>query len=172
MFSHVYTPVRYRVGSIEIAVISDGYMKLDAGAVMGLIPRVMWEPILGRENIDAEHRMKLSLNCMIVRSGDEVLLVDTGLGNKLTGATRDRAYPGEYGHLLEGLSTLGLTPEDVTAVAVEHRYAGRSDAAEHLAHRVRAGSAGVWGAIPMPAQGLPDADLWAITQWIAGGAGK
>jgi glyoxylase-like metal-dependent hydrolase (beta-lactamase superfamily II) len=123
MFSHVYTPVRYRVGSIEIAVISDGYMKLDAGAVMGLIPRVMWEPILGKENIDAEHRMKLSLNCMVVRSESQVLLVDTGLGDKLTGATRDRAYPGEYGKLLEGLASLGLRPEDVTAVANTHLHA-------------------------------------------------
>ncbi len=119
----VYTPVHYTVGNLQVAVICDGWMKLDAGAVMGLIPRVMWEPILGPENIDAEHRMKLSLNCMVVRSGDEVLLVDTGLGNKLTGVTRDRAYPGDYGHLLDGLASLGLTPEDVTAVANTHLHA-------------------------------------------------
>jgi glyoxylase-like metal-dependent hydrolase (beta-lactamase superfamily II) len=123
MFCAVHTPVRYSVGKLEVAVISDGYIKLDAGAVMGLIPRVMWEPIIGKENIDAEYRMKLGLNCMVVRSGDEVLLVDTGIGSKLTGATRDRAFPGDYGHLLEGLASLGLAPGDITAVANTHLHA-------------------------------------------------
>ncbi len=119
----VQKPVRYRVGNLEIAVICDGYIKLDAGAVMGLIPRVMWEPVIGKENLDAEHRMKLSLNCMVVRSGADVLLVDTGIGNKLTGAVRERAFPGEYGELLEGLAALGLRPEDVTVVANTHLHA-------------------------------------------------
>jgi len=123
MFSRVYTPVRYTVGRLEVAVICDGYIKLDAGAVMGLIPRVMWEPIIGSENIDAEHRMKLSLNCMVVRSGDEILVVDTGIGNKLTGAVRERSFPGEYGLLLDGLGALGLGPEAVTAVANTHLHA-------------------------------------------------
>jgi glyoxylase-like metal-dependent hydrolase (beta-lactamase superfamily II) len=119
----VYEPVRYSVGSLDVAVICDGYVKLDAGAVMGLIPRVMWEPVLGKENIDAEHRMKLSLNCMVVRSGEDVLLVDTGIGNKLEGAARQRSFPGENGLLLEGLASLGLVPGDVTAVANTHLHA-------------------------------------------------
>ncbi|HQW51736.1 MAG TPA: MBL fold metallo-hydrolase [Tepidiformaceae bacterium] len=116
-------PVRYQVGDIQIAVICDGYIKLDAGAVMGLIPRVMWEPIIGRENIDTEHRMRLSLNCMVVRSGDEVLLVDTGMGNKVQGTARERGFPGEYGQLLQGLDALGLGTADITVVANTHLHA-------------------------------------------------
>jgi glyoxylase-like metal-dependent hydrolase (beta-lactamase superfamily II) len=108
---------------MDIAVICDGYIKLDAGAVMGLIPRVMWEPVIGRENLDAEHRMRLSLNCMVVRSGKEILLVDTGIGNKLEGAVRDRAFPGEHGLLMKGLESIGLTPEDITVVANTHLHA-------------------------------------------------
>jgi glyoxylase-like metal-dependent hydrolase (beta-lactamase superfamily II) len=116
-------PVRYRVGNLDIAVICDGYIKLDAGAVMGLVPRVLWEPIIGPENIDREHRMKLSLNCIVVRSGDEVLLVDTGMGDKVQGTPRERGFPGEYGKLLEGLRALGLEPEDITVVANTHLHA-------------------------------------------------
>jgi glyoxylase-like metal-dependent hydrolase (beta-lactamase superfamily II) len=118
----VEPPARYRVGALDIAVISDGYLKLDAGAVMGLIPKVMWEPVIGRENVDAENRVKLGLNCMVVRSGDQVLVVDTGMGNKVSGAVRERAFPGDYGHLLEGLAALGLTPGDITAVANTHLH--------------------------------------------------
>jgi glyoxylase-like metal-dependent hydrolase (beta-lactamase superfamily II) len=119
----VQQPVRYKVGELDVAVISDGYIKLDAGAVMGLIPRVMWEPVIGKENIDAEYRMRLGLNCMVVRSGEDILIVDTGLGNKLTGAALDRAFPGENGKLMDGLAALGLTPADITAVANTHLHA-------------------------------------------------
>jgi glyoxylase-like metal-dependent hydrolase (beta-lactamase superfamily II) len=113
----------YKVGAIDVAVVSDGYIKLDAGAVMGLIPRIMWEPVIGKENIDAEYRMKLGLNCMVVRSGGQVLVVDTGMGNKASAAIRERAFPGDYGYLLQALEGLGVSPADVTAVANTHLHA-------------------------------------------------
>jgi glyoxylase-like metal-dependent hydrolase (beta-lactamase superfamily II) len=113
----------YTVGAIDIAVVSDGTIKLDGGAVFGLIPRIMWEPVIGRENIDAEYRIPLGLNCMVVRSGGETLIVDTGMGNKLTGAARERSFPGDYGYLLDELRALGIAPDDVTAVANTHLHA-------------------------------------------------
>ena len=51
---------------------------------------------------------------------------------------------------------------------VAAKYAGQAD---HLAAKIRSGSSGVWGPIPMPAQtALPDADLKAIAAWLAAGA--
>ena len=52
------------------------------------------------------------------------------------------------------------------------RYAGRSDAEAYLAGKIGAGGQGVWGAIPMPAQALPQADVKALAQWLATGAMK
>lgn len=114
---------RYRVGAFDIAVVSDGTMRLDGGAVFGIVPRVLWEPVVGRDRIDAEHRIPLGLNCMLVRRGEHLLLVETGLGNKLAGALREKVFPGEYGYLLERLRQLGLGPEDITAVANTHLHA-------------------------------------------------
>ena len=53
---------------------------------------------------------------------------------------------------------------------VARRYSGRADAAAYLAARISGGSSGVWGAIAMPAQTLPNADAQAIAQWLADGA--
>jgi cytochrome c len=53
---------------------------------------------------------------------------------------------------------------------VATRYAGRGDAEAFLAGRIKAGSQGIWGAIPMPSQNLPDNELKAIAQWLAAGA--
>jgi glyoxylase-like metal-dependent hydrolase (beta-lactamase superfamily II) len=113
----------YRVGSLDIAIISDGEFRLDGGAVFGLVPRVLWEPIVGPENIDDQHRVPLGLNCMVVRSGDAVLVADTGFGQKIQGTREARGYPGDYGHLLSELAALGIAPEDVTAVANTHLHA-------------------------------------------------
>ncbi len=121
--SSVPAAKRYTVGSLEIAVVSDGTFRLDGGAVFGLVPRVLWEPVIGRENIDTEYRIPLGLNCMVVRSGDDVLVVDTGFGNKLTGPIRERSFPGDYGHLLDEMAAIGVHRTDVTAVANTHLHA-------------------------------------------------
>ena len=113
----------YTVGRFEIAVVSDGIFRMDGGAVFGVIPRTMWEPVVGSENVDSFHRVPLGLNCMLVRRGDDVLLVETGLGNKLEGVQRERIFPGEYGRLLEQLSALGVGPGDVTHVVNSHLHA-------------------------------------------------
>jgi S-disulfanyl-L-cysteine oxidoreductase SoxD len=53
---------------------------------------------------------------------------------------------------------------------VAKKYAGRADAVPYMAQKIRAGSAGVWGPIPMPAQTLNAEDAQAIAQWLADGA--
>jgi len=61
---------------------------------------------------------------------------------------------------------IGPAFQDVAA-----RYAGRADAVDYLAERIRSGGQGVWGGVPMPPQAhLEDADLRTIAAWLAGGA--
>ena len=51
---------------------------------------------------------------------------------------------------------------------VAAKYAGKAD---YLAGKIKSGSSGVWGPIPMPAQeALPEADLATIAAWLAAGA--
>ena len=52
---------------------------------------------------------------------------------------------------------------------VAKKHAGNAD---YLAGKIRSGGTGVWGAIPMPAQTLSDADAKAIAAWLAAGARK
>lgn len=53
---------------------------------------------------------------------------------------------------------------------VATKYAGRSDAEDYLASRIRSGGQGQWGAIPMPPQSLPEAELKTLAAWLAAGA--
>ncbi len=50
---------------------------------------------------------------------------------------------------------------------IGRKHPGKAD---YLATKIRAGSAGVWGAIPMPPQTLSEADAKTIAGWLASGA--
>ncbi len=54
---------------------------------------------------------------------------------------------------------------------VAKKYAGDKDAAKALAAKIKAGSKGVWGQIPMPPNpNLKDADAEALAKWVLAGA--
>lgn len=52
------------------------------------------------------------------------------------------------------------------------RHGSRADAEAYLVGRMKAGSTGAWGPIPMPPQALPAEDAAVIARWLAGGTGK
>jgi len=51
--------------------------------------------------------------------------------------------------------------------AVAQRFAGHDGAVDYLAHSIRSGGGGRWGAIPMPAQPqVSEADARELAKWI------
>jgi cytochrome c551/c552 len=55
---------------------------------------------------------------------------------------------------------------------VAEKYAAKPEAVAYLAQRIKNGGSGVWGQIPMPAQGISAQDAHTLAQWIAQGAKK
>lgn len=56
-------------------------------------------------------------------------------------------------------------------IDISKKYAGDKDAAKMLAARIKGGSKGVWGQIPMPPNAnVMDADAEALAKWILAGA--
>lgn len=54
---------------------------------------------------------------------------------------------------------------------VINKYSGQKDAAATLAKSIKAGGAGKWGPVPMPAQAaLSEADALTLATWILAGA--
>ncbi len=110
---------RYTVGSLEFAVLNDGIYRYDAGAVFGIVPRVMWERVV--PPLDDLHRIELGLNCLLIRSEGRLVLVETGVGGKP--GDRDNASPAEDGTLLTALAALDVSPADITDVVNTHLHA-------------------------------------------------
>lgn len=46
------------------------------------------------------------------------------------------------------------------------KYTGQSDATSLLASRIKKGSTGVWGNVPMPANDVTDAEAQQLAEWV------
>jgi glyoxylase-like metal-dependent hydrolase (beta-lactamase superfamily II) len=107
------------LGDVELTTISAGRWWQDAGAHFGVVPRVLWEPIIA---LDDRHRVPMALNCLLIRSSGKTILVDTGLGTKLSDKERDR-FGLESSHGLVGnLRDVGVAPQEVDIVINTHLH--------------------------------------------------
>ncbi len=113
-------PAKYRLGALDLAVLSDGLFYQDAGAVFGIVPRAMWESYAGP--LDDRHRMSLGLNSLLLRSAGRLVLIETGVGDKPDGYRRQSTAASE-GNLLSDLQALGVRPEEVDVVINTHLHA-------------------------------------------------
>ena len=113
------TPI-YRVGSREVRVLSDGVIWLDAGAVFGLVPKIMWQRVTGETN--ELNQIPLALNCLLLESDGKTVLIETGQGNKDFEQTRRRGWEPDHGKLIEDLARNGVQPPDVDIVINTHLH--------------------------------------------------
>jgi glyoxylase-like metal-dependent hydrolase (beta-lactamase superfamily II) len=115
----IASPHCYRLGNLDLRILSDGTFYQDAGAVFGVVPRTAWERVVGPP--DEQNRMPLALNCLLVRSHGKLVLIETGVGDK--DGTLRQAEPSEDGNLLSELATLGVRPEEIDVVINTHLHA-------------------------------------------------
>jgi glyoxylase-like metal-dependent hydrolase (beta-lactamase superfamily II) len=110
---------RYRIGSVDLAIVNDGVYYYDAGAIFGVVPRVMWERVA--PPMDDRYRIPLGLNCLLLRSEGKTILIESGVGGKP--GDRDNASPASEGTLLDSLAALDVLPEDTDVVVNTHLHA-------------------------------------------------
>lgn len=99
-------------GRTAIHLISDGTIKIDGGVMFGQIPKGQWQEWLPA---DRRNRVKLGLNCLLVRVGEQNFLVDTGTGQKHGASVRD-TFGLSTSQLLTKLRTFGIGPQDIHGV--------------------------------------------------------
>jgi glyoxylase-like metal-dependent hydrolase (beta-lactamase superfamily II) len=108
---------RHPLGAFELTVCTDGTFLLDGGAMFGVVPKTLWSR---RTPADDDNNVLLGLNTLIVRTPSALLLLETGLGNKLSPKQRDIHQNHEL--LPQSLAAAGVRPEDVTHVVNSHLH--------------------------------------------------
>ncbi len=108
---------RLILGDFELTAVSDGIYHLDGGAFFGVVPKVMWER---KVKADEKNRVPTGLNSVVLRTGHHTVLIETGIGNKLS-EKMVKIY-GQPAKLLENLGALGVSPEDIDVVIDTHLH--------------------------------------------------
>lgn len=128
------------IGDWVVRAVTDGDFALDGGAMFGMIPKPLWEKSCPA---DERNRIRLALRCLLItprkpsgsateetdhhrpssRAGRRAILVDTGIGDKLTPGEREIYRVADEGErLLRALAGVGVSPQEVTDVIITHLH--------------------------------------------------
>jgi glyoxylase-like metal-dependent hydrolase (beta-lactamase superfamily II) len=113
---------RLTLGDFELSIFSDGTYPLDGGAFFGVVPKIMWSRKVAA---DEKNYVTAGLNSLLIRTenprtGKQTVLVETGMGNKLS--ERMIKFYGQPAKLLDNLAAAGTAPEDIDIVINTHLH--------------------------------------------------
>ena len=108
-----------RIGRFDVRIFSDGVLRLDGGAMFGIVPKVLWEK---QKPADERNRVAMDMNCLLIRDADHVVLVETGAGPKLTAKQKEIWGIDGPPRLLDELKSRGLRPDQITLVVNTHLH--------------------------------------------------
>ncbi len=106
---------QYSLGDFELTAVSDGTYVADGGAFFGVVPKTLW---LRKVKADDLNRITVSCNSVLIQAGNQNILIETGIGNKLAEKTKSFFLPQE--NLLNSLHEAGVAPEDIDVVINSH----------------------------------------------------
>jgi methylmalonyl-CoA epimerase len=109
---------RFALGSLELISLSDGFLRLDGGAMFGTVPKTLWER---QAPPDDRNRVTLAMRPLIVR-GARTMIIDAGLGDKENAKFLDIYGVDRARNLDHALAEAGLAPDDIDIVLASHLH--------------------------------------------------
>lgn len=109
-----------RIGDFRLSLASDGEFRLDGGAMFGVVPWNLWREM---KRPDEQNRIRMATNCLLIERGSDLVLVDTGIGDK-----HERKFQDIYAmepaatRLPESILQAGYELGDVTHVVLTHLH--------------------------------------------------
>ncbi|HEV2616895.1 MAG TPA: MBL fold metallo-hydrolase [Candidatus Acidoferrales bacterium] len=108
-----------KLGDLEFLVLNDGTLRLDGGAMFGVVPKPMWEK---KSPADDRNRIVLAMNCLLIRAAGKTILVETGAGDKWDAKKRNIYALEGSPRFPEQLAAHGVKPENVDIVINTHLH--------------------------------------------------
>ena len=104
---------------MTIYPIEAGNFKLDGGAMFGVVPKALWN----RTNpADATNKIDIAARCMLIENGEQLILVDTGMGNKQSEKFFSYFSPWGDDSLEHSIKKKGFDLNDITDVFLTHLH--------------------------------------------------
>ena len=113
-----------KVGRLTVHAIQAGALKLDGGAMFGVVPKPLWER---RIPADDRNRIPMGMRCLLVEHDVGPIVIDTGAGNKESAKFHDiygieNAGADGRTMLEDGMRAAGFSPADVVLVINSHLH--------------------------------------------------
>jgi glyoxylase-like metal-dependent hydrolase (beta-lactamase superfamily II) len=110
-------PVQFSVGDFQCIAIQDGTYSYPTNWAFANVPTEQ----LKDQKIPLD-RLVLPYTCLVVKTGKDTVLIDTGAGVAVNEHLEKDAFEPASGHLLKHLSAEGITREEITTVILTHAH--------------------------------------------------
>ena len=104
---------------MTLHTINTGLFKLDGGAMFGVVPKTIWQKT---NPADANNLCTWAMRCLLIEEGNQLILVDTGIGNKQDEKFFSHYYLHGDDSMEKSLAQLGFGTEDITDVFLTHLH--------------------------------------------------
>ncbi len=104
---------------MKLYPIETGNLKLDGGAMFGVVPKVLWQKAYPA---DENNLCNWSMRCLLVVDGERKILIDNGIGYKQDENWLKHYYLNGDDTLEASLAKVGESPENITDVILTHMH--------------------------------------------------
>ncbi len=104
---------------MKLYPIETGSLKLDGGAMFGVVPKVLWQK---KYPANENNLATWAMRCLLIDDGNNKVLVDTGMGDKQDEKFFSYYSPSNKPTLEESLNKLDYQLADITHVILTHLH--------------------------------------------------
>lgn len=104
---------------MNLHVINTGFFKLDGGAMFGVVPKSIWQKT---NPADANNLCSWAMRCLLIEDGNQLILIDNGLGNKQDAKFFSHYFLHGDDSLQKSLHALGFGEDDITDMFLTHLH--------------------------------------------------
>jgi methylmalonyl-CoA epimerase len=106
-------------GEFQLTTLHDGPFRLDGGAMFGVVPRPLWEK---KAPPDDRNRIQLAMRPLLIEASWGRLLVDCGVGEKMSGKDRDIYALDRSRTLEDALASVRQSSESIEIALASHLH--------------------------------------------------
>ena len=108
------------IGKWKVFALETGDFRLDGGAMMGSVPKVLWEKT---NPSDSLNRIDLALRCLLLDDGENCILIETGMGSKISDDFKNIfAIKQKENPIQSALKRFNYKQEDISHVILTHLH--------------------------------------------------
>lgn len=104
---------------MKLTPIETGNLKLDGGAMFGVVPKVMWQKVYPA---DENNLANWAMRCLLIEDGNRKILIDNGIGDKQDEKFLSHYYLNGDDTLENSLAKVGVKPDDITDMILTHMH--------------------------------------------------